>query len=59
VKPFVLRFYVAGELATLGLSLGHVVLDLEQAVPLAALLDGSGHLALPPPLGVTPDAYFF
>ena len=59
VQPFVLRLHVASELTTLGLSLGHVVLDLEQAFPLAALLDGAGHLALPPPLPVLPRTSYF
>ena len=46
-QPLVLPFDVAGELGALDLAASHVVLDLEQAVPVdCALLDGAGHTAL-------------
>jgi hypothetical protein len=46
MKPLVLRCDLAGELVALGRPPGDVVLDLEQALPDAELLDRAGHAAL-------------
>jgi penicillin-binding protein 1A len=57
VQPLVLGCDLAGQLIALGLPLGHIVLDLEQAVPVAdAFLDGAGHAALLLHFAVPTDA---